>query len=83
MNLNYRLGILISMLNVAARNHFYCLKVANCPLYFRILYILLDNGVIRSLKKEDDYIIVYFKYKKGISCFSSLKIVSKPGNRKL
>ena len=81
MNLNYRLAVLISILNVSTRNHFYRLKIANCTLYFRILYILLENGIIRSYNYHDDYIMVYFKYKKGISCFSALKLVSTPGNR--
>ena len=82
MNANYRLALLVSLLNVASRSHFSSLHVAHCPLYLRIIHILTKKGVLRSYSYHPKYVKVYFKYKKGVSAFTSLKVVSKPGNRK-
>jgi len=51
-------------------------------MYFRILYILKNNGIFSAIAVMNTHVVVFFKYKKGISSFSSLKVISKPGNRK-
>ena len=77
---NYIIADFVSKMNVASKGHFLSVFVRRTKLTIQILTLLYSNGVIRGFVIYNDSILVYLKYLKGISIFSSLTIVSSPVN---
>lgn len=75
---NYIIGDFISRLNVASRTHLSTAKVPKVDILLDILSLLYENGVIRGFFVKTSCVIVYLKYTKNKSVFSSLKLISSP-----
>lgn len=80
MSSNYIIADFISKLNVASKSHFLSVFVKRTKLTIQLLSLLYSNGVIRGFVIYNDSILVYLKYYKANSVFSSLSAVSSPVN---
>ena len=80
LNVNYLVADLVSQFNLGLIRKVRFIKVVKTPLTLRVLRILYFQGVIRTLRIEDDHILVFYKYINGQS-ICKLKIVSRPGKR--
>lgn len=80
MSSNYIVADFISKLNIASKSHFLSVFVKRTKLTIQLLSLLYSNGVIRGFVIYNDSILVYLKYHKANSVFSSLSIVSSPVN---
>lgn len=80
MSSNYNIADFISKINVAAKSHFLSVFVKRTKITIDVLTLLYSNGVIRGFVIYNDSVLIYLKYYKGNSIFSSLSIVSSPVN---
>lgn len=81
MSFNFPLADVISRLNVAARSHVTHVKVEYNKLTVKVLELLYSNGLINSYSILGKNIEVELRYRRGVSIFSSIKLVSKPSKR--
>jgi len=80
LNFNFILADIVSQFNLGMLRRVRFIKIVKSPLAIRIFRILYIQGVIRTFKIEDNFILVYFKYING-QPICKLSIVSKPGKR--
>ena len=81
MTVDFILADFVSRLNVASKAHMLSVKVRYTDLTLRLLDLLYSNGLIDYFVVLGDVIVVYLRYSKGLSSFSSLKLISKPSKR--
>lgn len=80
LNFNYLVADIISQFNLGLIRRVRFIKIVRSPLAIRIFRILYNQGVIRTLRIENDYLLVYYKYIKG-QPICKISIVSRPGKR--
>jgi ribosomal protein S8 len=80
LNFNFLVADIISQFNLGLIRRIRFVKVVRTPLAVQIFRILYNHGVIRTMRIEDDHILVYYKYIQG-QPICKIKIVSRPGKR--
>lgn len=80
LNSNFILSDIVAQLNLGLLRKVRFIKIVKTPLAIRIFRILYAQGVIRTFKIDNDFILVYFKYINGQS-ICKLSIVTRPGKR--
>ncbi len=82
MNYNYLLGDLVSKLNMGQRHRVRTMMVPKSRIGMDLLFLLLELGLIRGIKlEENSKVRVSFRYQGGSHFFYKLSLVSKPSKR--
>jgi ribosomal protein S8 len=79
----YNLADLISRINVAYRNNLISIKVLKNKLSLNFIYLIYKIGLIRGfyVLNNENYILVYLKYKNKRPSIHKIEIISKPSKR--
>lgn len=79
----YNFSDLIIKLKWAYKNHYKSAKVLKNKFTIKFLYLLQKLGLIRGFFfiLNENFILVYLKYTKGIRCINDIKLISKPSKR--
>ena len=79
----YNFSDLIIRLKWAYIGHLKSIKVKKNKFTIKFLYLLQKIGLIRGFMflMNENNILIYLKYIKGIACFYDIKVISKPSKR--
>lgn len=79
----YIFSDLIIRIKWAYKGHLSCIKVKKNKFAIKFLYLLQKIGLIRGFffLLNEDLILVYLKYKNGVSSISNINLISKPSKR--
>lgn len=78
---NFTLGDLVSRLNIASYKRLVSIKVLRTGFSLAILEVLWEQGVINGFSVQEDFILVFLKYRHFSPVLRELEIVSRPGKR--
>ena len=82
MSNNFLLGSLLGRLNLAVTHKkFFIIHKKSKNLIF-FLNILLKENIIKNFIINNNYFIIFFKFKNSNSFIKNIKIISKPGKKK-
>lgn len=79
----YNFSDLIIRLKWAYKSHYKSIKVLKNKFTIKFLYLLQKIGLIRGFFfiLNENYILVYLKYIRGVPCIFDINIISKPSKR--
>lgn len=80
LNVNYLVADIVAQFNLGLLRKVRFVKIARTPLAIRIFKIFYNYGIIRTLRIENDFILVYYKYYRG-QPICKVSLVSRPGKR--
>jgi len=80
LNSNFIIADFISKLNVGLLRKLRFIRIAKAKIIIRLLRILYKQGIIRAFKIDNNFILVYFKFRYG-QPIGKFKLVSRPGKR--
>lgn len=79
----YIFSDLIIRLKLAYKSHYKSVKVLKNKFTIKFLFLLQKIGLIRGyfFIYNENTILVYLKYSRGLPCLYDINIISKPSNR--
>ena len=80
LNFNYQIANFVSLSKIGLLRKLRFIRIPKTKVYWRLLIILYEAGVIRSYRIELTYLVVYFKYQNG-QPIGQLTLISRPGKR--
>jgi ribosomal protein S8 len=80
LNVNYLVADFVSQFNLGMIRKVRFIKVVKTPLTLRILRILHMQGIVRTIRIEDDHVLVFYKFING-QPICRMQVVSRPGKR--
>lgn len=80
---HYNFSDLVIRLKWAYKSHYYSIKVKKNKFTIKFLYLLQKIGIIRGyyFLLNDNNILVFLKYIRGLPCIFDINVISKPSKR--
>jgi ribosomal protein S8 len=73
---NYVIADFVSNLNFGIIRNVKCIRVNKTPMAIRITHLLYLQGVLRTYKVEENYIIIYYKFSRSRHIITKIKVIS-------
>jgi ribosomal protein S8 len=79
----YIFSDLIIRLKLAYKSHYKSVKVLKNKFTIKFLFLLQKIGLIRGyfFIFNENTILIYLKYNRGLPCIFDISLISKPSNR--
>jgi len=80
LNVNYVIANFVALLNIGLLRKLRFIRIPKIKIYLRLLAILYNSGLIRTLRIRLNYVEVFFKFKNG-QPIGKYTLISRPGKR--